>query len=460
MLKVNVNFEKDAVSPKNKNGAMLLEINMEKGKKAKTNRKKLNLSLSIDVSMSMAEALVKQKYNYQNPARIFAGDQLNNFFIANNQFVKEVPAINNVTKLAQAKKMAIKIVEELQDGDILSLTTFSEVGKVIQEAKVINETNKALILSKINSLAVEGNTNLYDGWELSARELAKYVSNKTLNRVILLTDGVVNKGLRGQEITSRVEAMTKANIQTTTFGIGEGFQEDLLSDIAEKGEGNFFFVEKDEDFSAMLNIEMSGLTDATLTNVEVLIKSDNAIFKQLNGFKEDSNIIKLPNLRGSKKTELILEFELFDKVSFAKKKTKGFTKINLGAVEISGLDVNGNKVTYKEEVSIQQVSDEDWSLLAANGDIVLKKVMLNVALEQQKASDLILKGRVNEARTLMASSVQMLKDDYGTSEIATAMANNIEESLLKDNNAMSKSIRSTSYSSRYGFSNELDEKLN
>ena len=84
MLKVNVNFEKDAVSPKNKNGAMLLEINMEKGKKAKTNRKKLNLSLSIDVSMSMAEALVKQKYNYQNPARIFAGDQLNNFFIANN----------------------------------------------------------------------------------------------------------------------------------------------------------------------------------------------------------------------------------------------------------------------------------------------------------------------------------------------------------------------------------------
>ena len=266
--------------------------------------------------------------------------------------------------------------------------------------------------------------------------------------------------MRGQEITSRVEAMTKANIQTTTFGIGEGFQEDLLSDIAEKGEGNFFFVEKDEDFSAMLNIEMSGLTDATLTNVEVLIKSDNAIFKQLNGFKEDSNIIKLPNLRGSKKTELILEFELFDKVSFAKKKTKGFTKINLGAVEISGLDVNGNKVTYKEEVSIQQVSDEDWSLLAANGDIVLKKVMLNVALEQQKASDLILKGRVNEARTLMASSVQMLKDDYGTSEIAKAMANNIEESLLKDNNAMSKSIRSTSYSSRYGFSNELDEKLN
>ena len=36
MLKVNVNFEKDAVSPKNKNGAMLLEINMEKGKKVLT----------------------------------------------------------------------------------------------------------------------------------------------------------------------------------------------------------------------------------------------------------------------------------------------------------------------------------------------------------------------------------------------------------------------------------------
>ena len=86
----------------------------------------------------------------------------------------------------------------------------------------------------------------------------------------------------------------------------------------------------------------------------------------------------------------------------------------------------------------------------ANGDVTLKKVMMNVALDQQKASDMILKGQVTEARTLMASSAKMLKEDYSSSVIATAMANSIEGSLLKDNNSMSKTMRSASYSSRYG----------
>lgn len=460
MLKVNVNFEKDAVSPKNKNGAVLVELNMNKGKKVKVERKKLNLSLSIDVSMSMLDKLSRQMPNYRNSPFIQhpIGDvnninNLRNLFVQNQCFA-EAPANSNITKLMQAKKMAIKIVEDLKDGDILSITTFSEVGKVIQEAKVITEANKALIIAKINGLNVEGNTNLYDGWELSAREVAKYVSVKTLNRVILLTDGVVNQGLRGTEITSRVEAMTKANIQTTAVGVGEGFQEDLLSSIAEKGEGNFFFIEKDEDFSSMLNIEMSGLTDAALTNVEVSFKSENAIFKQLNGFKEENSVIKMPNLKGTKTTELLLDFELSDKFVFPKKKAKGLGKVMLGTIDVTGIDINGNKVTYQEEVSIRQVSDEEWESIEANGEVVLKKVMLNVALDQQRASDMILKGNYVEARTLMAGSAQMLKSEYGDSAIATAMANNIEGGLLKDNNSMSKTMRSASYSSRYGLNDE------
>lgn len=461
MLKVNMKYEKNAVSPKNKDGAILLEVNVTKGDTVKVARKKLNLSLAIDVSISMSDNLSKKQYNGNDffgrgmigHAQILQDKQV---YINQLQGNQETNMYSNISKLVQAKKMASKIVEDLEDGDILSITTFSNVGKVIQEAKVITEASKALILAKINNLSVEGNTNLYEGWELSAREVAKYVSSKTLNRVILLTDGVVNQGLRDSNITSRIEAMTKANIQTSAIGIGEGFQEDLLSTIAEKGEGNFFFIEKDEDFSTIINTEMSGLTDAALTNVEVVFTGKNTDFKQLNGFKEDGEVIKIPNLRGSKTTELMVEFSVKDKIT-TPAKNKGFPpKIELGHIEITGLDGNGNKISYSQEISIQKVSDSDWEVMPANGDVTLKKVMMNVALDQQKASDMILKGQVTEARTLMASSAKMLKEDYSGSVIATAMANSIEGSLLKDNNSMSKTMRSASYSSRYGLMGDDD----
>lgn len=458
MLNINIDFEKDAVSPKNKNGTFAINMAMTKSKlKSKSVKKPLNISLVVDTSYSMLENLNKKQFfnqEYANRKDFSLG--INNLN-GNGQILQGFPLQfqqQGKNKLELAKEMAYKILSNLNDGDIFSLIKFDEKAHVIHEAVVITENVKKQLMLSIANLNVGGNTNLYDGWELGAKEVAKFVSAKTLNRIIMLTDGQVNQGIQdAQEICKRVSAMTKANIQTSTVGIGEGFQENLLSKMAENGEGNFFFVEKDEDLSEMLKIELEGLASAGLTNVIVSFENKGTNnLNQLNGFKEENGSISVPNIRIGKENKLLVDFEILEKIQFTK--TKSIKKYHLCDVVVKGVDIEGNKVEYKEELKINIISDDSYQSLPANGEISVEKVLINIANEQEKASNLILQGKSSEARKIMQLSAAMLRKNFAENQNASLMAANIEASLLKDDNTMSKTIRANSYSSRYGLTSD------
>jgi Ca-activated chloride channel family protein len=60
----------------------------------------------------------------------------------------------------------------------------------------------------------------------------------------LLTDGLANVGIVSQEeLTNHASELRKRGISTTTFGVGLDFNEDLLRAMAEKGGGNFYFID-------------------------------------------------------------------------------------------------------------------------------------------------------------------------------------------------------------------------
>lgn len=465
MLNVNVQFEKNAVSLNNKKGTFLLEMIGSRKDVKKMKRKGLNVSLVVDTSYSMLENLnnlnighpqqlqIRGGFNLKlDPNQIMFGNQIAGIGACHQQVEGMYPKQILKNKLEQAKLMAVQLINELKDGDIFSLIKFDEKASVVQEAVVITESMKPSLIMKVQSLQIGGNTNLYDGWETGAKENAKFLSEKTLNRVIMMTDGQVNQGIMDfNEITKRVGAMTKAKIQTSTIGIGGGFQEKLLSAMAENGEGNFFFIEKDEDFSHIFKTELYGMTSSIVTNMEVSFNAEKDVqVKQLNGFKEENGIIKSPNLRLNQKTSLVFDFEIS---SDMKKKDKS-NQIKLGELIISGIDLEGKKVTYKEELFVDKLTDSEYSELENNGEVTVQKVLMNVALEQQRASDLILRGKGLEARALMGQSINFLKETYSNNATAAQMIASMEGGLLKDDNNLSKTMISTAYNSRYGLSQE------
>ena len=63
-----------------------------------------------------------------------------------------------------------------------------------------------------------------------------------VSRVLLLSDGGANRGLTDPaKIAQACGRMAKAGVSTSTYGLGGGFNEELMSAMAEAGRGNAYY---------------------------------------------------------------------------------------------------------------------------------------------------------------------------------------------------------------------------
>ncbi|MGL4595718.1 MAG: vWA domain-containing protein [Thermoguttaceae bacterium] len=146
-------------------------------------------------------------------------------------------------KIEQLKKAAILAVDMMDADDILSVVAYSSEVEVLVPATKL--TNKEIVRSKIKTLTPTNSTALYAGTKTGAAEVEKFLAKERVNRVILLSDGLANVGPRN---TSELKALGleigSKGISVTTFGLGDDFNEDLMSQLASASDGNHVFITK------------------------------------------------------------------------------------------------------------------------------------------------------------------------------------------------------------------------
>ena len=65
-------------------------------------------------------------------------------------------------------------------------------------------------------------TDLHAGWLLGAEEVARYKTENSVNRVLLLSDGMANRGLTDTfEINSQCSELAETGVTTSTYGLGK-----------------------------------------------------------------------------------------------------------------------------------------------------------------------------------------------------------------------------------------------
>jgi Ca-activated chloride channel family protein len=107
---------------------------------------------------------------------------------------------------------------------------------------------REVIRRAIRGIASGGSTNLHGGWHQGVETLLPYVSPKTVSRVILLSDGCANAGLVDpQAIWAQCVEFAGAGVGTSTYGLGSGFNEDLMIGMARSGHGTSYYGESAED---------------------------------------------------------------------------------------------------------------------------------------------------------------------------------------------------------------------
>jgi Ca-activated chloride channel homolog len=171
--------------------------------------------------------------------------------------------------LAAALEAARRFAGFLGRNDRLGVVAFNnEVTVVSAPAPAGNPA----ILDAIDSIQASGGTNLSGGW-LKAFELVRDGLVDGVNRIVLLTDGQANLGITDMDALSAMSrGGTHSRVSTTCIGFGAGFNEDLLQVMGRSGQGNYWYVERDDQMAGVFEGEIEGLVALAAQNVTVEVR--------------------------------------------------------------------------------------------------------------------------------------------------------------------------------------------
>jgi Ca-activated chloride channel family protein len=184
--------------------------------------------------------------------------------------------------LQAALESASRIIRGLRDDDRVAVVTFDTHVDVIQP--LVHPTDRAGLVQRVQAVRSGGSTALFDGWETGMRQLQGQVSKERIARIILLSDGQANHGLTDEtEICERVSRAAAAGITTSTVGLGDGFNETLMTGMARAGEGAANFGQTADDLDEAFEEQFAILSNAFLRQVHVAIQGGSDVQARLLG---------------------------------------------------------------------------------------------------------------------------------------------------------------------------------
>jgi Ca-activated chloride channel family protein len=174
-------------------------------------------------------------------------------------------------KIARAREGAIAALRRLDGGDLVSVVAYDDVVQVLVPATAAG--NRAGIAAGIRTLQPGGSTALFAGVVKCAAEVRKHLDRDRVNRIVLLSDGMANVGPSSPaELGALGSQLMEEGISVSTVGLGTGYNEDLMTELALRSDGGHAFVEHPADLARFLDEELAAATEVVAREVEVRIR--------------------------------------------------------------------------------------------------------------------------------------------------------------------------------------------
>ncbi len=175
------------------------------------------------------------------------------------------------TKLQKAKEAAIVALRRLGERDLFSLVVYDHTVTTLIPPQTA--ANSEWIESRIQGISAGGNTALFGAVSQGAAEVRRQLQRNYIHRVILLSDGLANVGPSSPSDLGRLgAALLKEGISVTTIGIGNGFNEDLMTQLASNSDGNHYFVESSRDLPRIFAAELGDVLSIAARRIRIDIE--------------------------------------------------------------------------------------------------------------------------------------------------------------------------------------------
>lgn len=176
-------------------------------------------------------------------------------------------------KLFMAKQSLLKLVDHLGPEDRCGVVAFSTEVQVVAPARAMTPDAKAALKLRIGDLEPLANTNLSGGL-LGGLQLGngQALPPEVLVRVILFTDGQANAGLAttAAQLLPLLDAH-RGRASVSAFGYGHDADQELLSDLARRGAGNYAFIDGPDAALGAFGRELGGLLSTSATDLTVRV---------------------------------------------------------------------------------------------------------------------------------------------------------------------------------------------
>lgn len=217
-------------------------------------------------------------------------------------------------KIEYAKRALYALIDQLQPDDLFSLVIYDDVIDVLRRSHRVSDKRELRRL--VEEVYPRGATNLGGGMIEGLRQVERSLDKEYVNRVILLSDGLANRGVTDRHELERIARRYRArSISLTTMGMGLDYNENLMVGLAESGGGNYYFIESPHSLASIFHREFNTLSSVVAQNARIELKLGRGV-RLLDAIgcehriDKDDYIIPIGDLCSGERRELTVELEV------------------------------------------------------------------------------------------------------------------------------------------------------
>jgi Ca-activated chloride channel family protein len=178
------------------------------------------------------------------------------------------------------------LIDELGPEDRMALVTYDNEVVLAADFRSLDETDladeealaawRASMHDITSQLQADGGTNIYDGLALGfdLAEEARAAHPERAQRVIMLSDGEPSAGITDPELIAGMAAeRIGSGVGLTTIGVGDGINLSLMTDLAERGAGNFYYLENPSAIEEVFTEELDYVMEPLALDVTIEVRA-------------------------------------------------------------------------------------------------------------------------------------------------------------------------------------------
>lgn len=287
-------------------------------------------------------------------------------------------------KIDYTRQAAQFLIQHLGSRDTFSIVLYNDKVETLLAPEIVS--NKDRIIQLIDNIQVRGTTNLSGGWLEGCRYVASQIAKDRLNRVILMTDGLANRGITdAPQLIKMAQQKHEEGVSTTTMGLGTEFNEDLLMAMANAGGGAYYFIESPEAAPTIFHEELTGLLSVVGQNLMISVSPTEHVsqIRQLNAYQTNqsgkSTEFMLGDIFGDEIKTLVLELHV------PALKTIGECKIAKLRFEYDEITGSRSQHHISEMDVLVNIRQEDVDPALRDPEVTRSVLLLKAAQARQQA---------------------------------------------------------------------------